>query len=389
MLRIENTGKSQMKSRNRVRVFREILRKEGISRKQLEKNLSLSAPSVTRVVEELLLEGLICEEGTEQTMAGRRPVMLSVKKGAYYSIGMNLTRSSLYYCVKNLGNETVYAGRQKLDGENRGEEILKRVDAALLDSMTQAGIEKDQLIGIGVASRGTVVRERGGIIYSPDSGEKIWIRDYLKERFDCTVLVENNVVADLKGQYLDLKDTQRNLVYLYLSDGVGGCIICNGEVVDGENNMAGKFAHILVETDGQLCTCGRRGHLESYVSTPAIEEAYFQATGKRERVELNRICRLANEGYEPAARLLEETLEKLAMGVAQILVILNPGTLVFYGELFEAWDGVMERLKKKTKELSFSDDITKILWLLRRKDLVKIEDSIAGLVVECALTVLK
>ena len=53
MLRIENTGKSQMKSRNRVRVFREILNNEGISRKQLEKRLGLSAPSVTRVVEEL------------------------------------------------------------------------------------------------------------------------------------------------------------------------------------------------------------------------------------------------------------------------------------------------------------------------------------------------
>ena len=62
MLRIENTGKSQMKSRNRVRVFREILNHEGISRKQLEKRLGLSAPSVTRVVAELLREGLICEE---------------------------------------------------------------------------------------------------------------------------------------------------------------------------------------------------------------------------------------------------------------------------------------------------------------------------------------
>ena len=80
MLRIENTGKSQMKSRNRVRVFREILNHEGISRKQLEKRLGLSAPSVTRVVEELLREGLICEEGTEQTHMGRRPVMLCVKK---------------------------------------------------------------------------------------------------------------------------------------------------------------------------------------------------------------------------------------------------------------------------------------------------------------------
>ena len=73
MLRIENTGKSQMKSRNRVRIFREILNHEGISRKQLEKRLGLSAPSVTRVVEELLREGLICEEALNRPIwdAGR------------------------------------------------------------------------------------------------------------------------------------------------------------------------------------------------------------------------------------------------------------------------------------------------------------------------------
>ena len=113
-----------MKSRNRVRVFREILNNEGISRKQLEKRLGLSAPSVTRVVEELLREGLICEEGTEQTHMGRRPVMLCVKKNAYYSIGMNLSRSRLYYCIKNLGGEPVHSGEIRLQGRKRGDQLL-------------------------------------------------------------------------------------------------------------------------------------------------------------------------------------------------------------------------------------------------------------------------
>lgn len=389
MLRIETTGKSQMKSRNRVRVFREILKNEGVSRKQLEKILSLSAPSITRVVEELMREGLIYEEGTEQTLAGRRPVMLSVKKGAYYSIGMNLTRSSLYYCVKNIGSETVYSNRIRMNGKKRGDEILAMVDSAISEVMNRAGIDKTQLIGIGIASRGTVDRERGGIIYSPDSGEEIWIKDHLKESFDCTVLVENNVVADLKGQYLDMNDANRNLVYLYLSDGVGGSIICNGEVVDGESSMAGKFAHILVETDGRMCTCGKRGHLESYVSSPALEEEYFLRTGRKKRIELTDICHLANEGDPTASQVLDEALEKLAIGVAQILVILNPGTLVFYGEVFEEYQGVLERLKEKTAGLSFADEMTQICWIVRKKENVKIEESIAGLVVEKALTVLK
>lgn len=84
-------------------------------KKQLEKTIQLSAPSVTRVVEELLKEGLIYEEGTEQTHVGRRPIMLRVKKNAYYSLGMNISRTSLYLCVENLGGEIVWSDRIELE----------------------------------------------------------------------------------------------------------------------------------------------------------------------------------------------------------------------------------------------------------------------------------
>ena len=386
MLRIENTGKSQMKSRNRVRVFREILNHEGISRKQLEKRLGLSAPSVTRVVEELLREGLICEEGTEQTHMGRRPVMLCVKKNAYYSVGMNLSRSRLYYCIRNLGGEPVHSGEIRLLGKTKGDQLLSLMEHAVQDCLETAGIEKKHLLAIGIASRGTVNEGKGSVIYSPDSGEEIHVKEYMGARYDCEILVENNVIADLKGQYLDLSGTNRNLVYLYISDGVGGSIICNGQVIDGENSMAGKFAHILVESGGRRCACGKRGHLESYVSKPAMEEAYFEASGKR--LELPEICRLAGEGEKAAAAVLKDAIDKLAIGINQILLVVNPGTLVLYGDLFESVDRILERLKQKTKELAFTEEIADNCWMVRETKNVRIEDSIARLSVERALEII-
>ena len=366
MLRIENTGKSQMKSRNRVRVFREILNHEGISRKQLEKRLGLSAPSVTRVVEELLREGLICEEGTEQTHMG--------------------SRSRLYYCIRNLGGEPVHSGEIRLLGKTKGDQLLSLMEHAVQDCLETAGIEKKHLLAIGIASRGTVNEGKGSVIYSPDSGEEIHVKEYMGARYDCEILVENNVIADLKGQYLDLSGTNRNLVYLYISDGVGGSIICNGQVIDGENSMAGKFAHILVESGGRRCACGKRGHLESYVSKPAMEEAYFEAIGKR--LELPEICRLAGEGEEAAAAVLKDAIDKLAIGINQILLVVNPGTLVLYGDLFESVDGILERLKQKTKELAFTEEIADNCWMVRETKNVRIEDSIARLSVERALEII-
>lgn len=387
MLRIEMAGKSQMKSRNRVRVFREILKQGLVSRKQLERILSLSAPSVTRVVEELLNEGLVYEDRTEYTQAGRRPVLLCVKKNACYSIGVNLSKSKLYYCVKNLGGELICADEISLAGKCRKDEILKVIEETLEQAIERAGIEKNHLFGIGIASRGTVDEAVGSVIYQPDLGEEIPVKAYLGAVYDCTILVENNVIADLKGQYLDMNGTNRNLVYLYISDGVGGSIICNGKVVDGEYNMAGKFAHILVETGGRLCPCKKAGHLEAYVSKPSMEEAYFAV--KKEHLPLAKICELAKEGDQTAQTVVHEALDKLAIGLMQILLVLNPGTLVLYGELFEAYDGILELLKEKTRELAFSGEITNIRWIIREKKNVKIEECIAGLVVERALEILR
>lgn len=386
MLRIKNTGKSQIKSRNRVRVFREILNQEGISRKQLEKRLALSAPSVTRVVEELLREGLIYEEGTELTHMGRRPIMLCVRKNVYYSIGINLSRSRLYCCLIDLGGELICSWDVRLMGRTKGEELLTLLEQAVEVCLENAGIEKKQLLAIGVASRGTVNEAKGSVIYTPDSGEEILIKEFMKKRFDCEILVENNVIADLKGQYLDLSDSNRNLVYLYISDGVGGSIICNGQVINGENSMAGKFAHILVETGGKTCGCGKKGHLESYVSKPAMEEAYCASSGKR--LELAEICRLAKAGDKMALTVLDEAIDKLALGINQILLIVNPGMLVLFGELFESTEGIIEQLKQRTKELAFTEEIADIRWIVREKKNVRIEESIARLAVERALEII-
>lgn len=386
MLQVENTGKSQIKSRNKVRVFGEILKQDGISRKQLEKQLSLSAPSITRVVESLLKEGMVYEEGTRQTHVGRRPVKLFVKKSAYYSIGMNLSRSRLYYCVKNLGGEVIYTNCTELNGADKGKDLLGLIDEAAGDAIQAAGIGDKQLIAIGVASRGTVNVSRGSVIYTPDSGEEILVKKHLKETYGCEVLVENNVIADLKGQYLEADDVNRNLVYLYLSDGVGGSIICNGQVVDGADSMAGKFAHILVETEGRLCACGKKGHLESYVSRPAMEEAYYERTGRKET--LGEICSLVGKGDKAAAEVLKQAVDKLAVGIVQILLVLNPGTLVLYGELFESLPEILKQLRLRTEELAFSKEITQIRWLLREKKNVRIEESIAWLAVENVLEII-
>lgn len=385
MLKIQKKGKAQIKSQNRVRVFREILKRDGISRSQLEKLLSLSAPSVTRVVEDLMNAGLICEEGTEQTFVGRRPILLNVKKNAYYSIGINMSRTKLYICITNLGDETIYADKAEITGVKSGAQLLAVMDECVDKAMKAAGIEEKQVLAVGVASRGTVERERGSLIRYVSDQEEIGVREHLKKRFDCYILVENNVTVDLKYEYIGRMELNHDLVYIYVDEGVGGSIICNGEVVSGEHNMASKFAHMLVVPGGALCNCGKRGHLEGYISKLAIEAEYKLVKELKEPVSLEEICKRANEGEPDAHQILDQALEKLAVAVTQLLLVLNPGTIVVYGDIFEFYEGVIDKLKEKVEHLVFARQISDINWVIREKSKVRIENSVARLAVESAL----
>ena len=84
-----------------------------------------------------------------------------------------------------------------------------------------------------------------------------------------------------------------------------------------------------------------------------MEEAYFEASGKR--LELPEICRLAGEG-EGCGRGHKDAIDKLAIGINQILLVVNPRNACV-SDLFESVDGILERLKQKTKELAFTEEI--------------------------------
>ena len=149
--------------------------------------------------------------------------------------------------------------------------------------------------------------------------------------------------------------------------------------------MASRFAHMLVVPGGALCNCGKRGHLEGYVSKLAIEAEYKLVKELENTVSLEEICRKANEGEEDARQILDQALDKLAVAVTQLLLILNPGTIVVYGDIFEFYDGVTDKLKDKVGRLVFSRQISDINWVIRDKSKVQIENSVAHLAVESAL----
>lgn len=385
-LMIEQKGRSQMKSRNKLRIFREILRKEPISRTQLEKELKLSAPSVTRIVEELIEGRIVRESGTEETGVGRRPILLEINPLAYYSIGIHITKTKLYLCLTDLKNRMVGQHSVSIADVMDGDSFVKVICSGIADVLAGKQLSENCLLGIGIACRGIVDQKNGVVIRYKQGITQIALKALLESLYHCHVYVENNTVIKLLYDYNNhLESRDQDILYLYMDEGIGGSVISNGMIISGEHNMASKIAHLPVEAGGRTCTCGKCGHLEAYLLKSRMEEEYYRRTGNTSVLTLREICEQANRGEETAVWLLDKALDKLAIAMNQMLVLINPGTVVFSGDLFESYKDCIGLLKSKTEQLVFDPLLAEIEWLPDDETKISPEQCAAFLAVEEAL----
>ncbi|NNJ29204.1 ROK family transcriptional regulator [Lacrimispora defluvii] len=383
-LEVEKKGLAQIKSKNRVRVYSEILRHQPISRTQLETALSLSPSTVSRVVEQLIKAGIVKESGTEPTAAGRKPIMLSVRDDAYYIIGLSITKKRIVFGLFNVLGEPIEKVHWSTIAICNSEELLSILERGINQLLLKCSIAPEQILTIGIAARGLINKETGSILYAMETKEWIPVKEFLNQRFDCPVYLENNVAADLKAQYLQNSLIENAMVYMYMDEGIGGSIIYDGKILDGQSNMAARFGHLTIIPDGKLCSCGKKGHLEAYVTNSLLIEAYRQQTGSAYS-SLKDICFAANQGDTEANLVIDDALKKLSFAISQILVNINPGTFVLYGELFEHYNGVIESLKEEISKLVFDEKLYQINWIIRNEHQVQMEQSIAKLALEWVL----
>lgn len=384
ILTVHQKGKSQIKSKNRLKIFKLILSSGGISRIELGKSLHLSAASVTRAVEELVRAGLVYEEKKEITFVGRRPVLLNIRKNSCYSMGIHISRRSISLCIHNLLEEVVYEAKDSIGGVEYAVDLLRVLHQMMNWALEKSGISREKIVSVGLAVRGIVNRQRGTVIYSEQTQEIIPIVESVKSLFDSAVFLENNIDVDLKSAYSQEFPHTDELVYVFADEGISGGMISGRQVIRGRNNMAAQFAHLLVEENGRLCSCGQKGHLQPYLAKSAIEAEYQSQSGQT-GVNLVQICDRADQGEEIARAVLHTALEKLAAAMAQVIVLFNPGVIVLCGDIFEHYPDGVSFLRDTVASLLPIPALLHFDWRVRIRREIRPERNVAKLALEYLL----
>jgi predicted NBD/HSP70 family sugar kinase len=333
---------------------------------ELTKELHISVPTITKLVQELIEDDIVNDLGKVETPGGRRPNVFGLANSAIYFVGVNVGRDNMTYVVTDLQNNIIKEVTDtSFELQNRPQ-CLEKICANIEDFVENCGVDRSKILGVGVSIVGRVNPETGrSYAYFTSSEESL--RDIIQERIKIRVLLENDTRARCYAEYNFNRSKEENdIIYLHLGRGVAIGIVIDGKLYYGKNGFAGEFGHIPFFDNETICACGKKGCLETEVSGIAIEEKFVKLVKKGvntilrdkfdrgEQIHINDIIAAAQNDDNLSIELIEEVGEKLGKAVAFLINTFNPETIIVGGNLAAAGDYIMLPLKASTNKYSLN-----------------------------------
>jgi len=350
---INNLKGSNMRSvheLNRSKILQTLFMYAPISRIEIATIMSLTPPAITSNITSLINEGIVEEiPGGENSggkaVIGRKPIHLNIVPDAFYAIGADWTPNGIICALTNLRGGVI--GIEKAANKKWEPDSTVETTARLVASLIKSSrIPREKILGIGVAVPGFVETETGVVRYSPaHSWQNVDVRQALEAKTDFQVTVENNVRVMAVGKMLfsQAEEGRRidgDFLYVFVGQGIACAIVNNNELLRGHVFGAGELGHTTVAPGGPLCRCGKHGCLEAIAGEYAIVQkaaaVLSPSQGKKPRSPaLGDILAAYDRGDREITAILSNCVEYLSLGVANVINLINPKQVVFYGQLFD------------------------------------------------------
>ena len=281
------------------------------SRADLARATGLTKVTASDLVAELMGDGLVEELGAPSgSRVGKPPTLVGLVSDAMHIVAVDLsTDDEMTGAVINLAGE-VQARHQVAVGGHKGDDAVDLVHQLVGHLVAVA---RRPILGIGVGSPG-VVDAAGTIVDAPNLGWKdTALAQSLRAAYGVPVFVANDANTAVLGEHTYGNAGEGGLMVLRIGTGVGAGLVLEGALLHGHRAAAGEIGHVVVDPDGDLCACSRRGCLETLVAVPALRR------------------RLAEHDGDPQA--LAEVGERLGAALAPVVGTLNLHELVLSGPI--------------------------------------------------------
>lgn len=315
----------QTKQHNRDLVLRTIFANESISRAEVARVTRLTRTTVSDVVNGLLSEGLVEEVGRGESLGGKSPILLGIVADSRYLIGLNLAQDKFIGAIVNLRGEIKEMVEAPVHDDN-GENALDLV-YQIIDQLMKKKIKP--IVGIGVGTPGLVNTREGVVVNAVNlEWQDLPLSQLLEKKYKLPVLVLNDSQAAAIGEYVYGGEhaPDENLVVVNVIHGIGAGILINGRLFQGDGGGAGEIGHVVVQENGELCRCGKRGCLETVASARAVVK-------QTKMNSLDEVVSSFHAGNSTASAVIENAGRYLGISLANLIATLNIQKIVLTGDM--------------------------------------------------------
>jgi glucokinase-like ROK family protein len=350
---------------NTRRVLKLIRDNPSISRAAISRLSGLSAPTISRIVDNLINEGLVEEIGIGTSNGGRRPNLLRFSPNNNFIIGIDLGTTNIYGMLANLEAEIISEEKIPTGVEEGFYSIMDRTWEVIEGLKEKLGEKQAHLCGVGMAVAGLINKKRNIVEFSPNfHWHDADIVGYLAQKTDIPIFFDNVTRVMALGELCyGVGRKYKNFICVNVGYGVGAGIIINGQPLYGTKGMSGEFGHITLEKDSKIqCYCGNFGCLEALSSGNGIARAarlelengaksilLDMCDGNLNSLTAEMVANAAKKGDVIAWNVFHQAAEYLGIGISALINLFNPEAIVIGGGVTQAGDILFDTIRNTVK----------------------------------------
>lgn len=339
-----------------------------VSRTELVERSGLTGASISRIVRQLIVDGLVIESGYGDATGGKRRTLLQLHASARHAVGISLDAVRITIVITDLAGRVV--ARRAATGVvgQPPRRVIDRLAVELRHLLEHADIAGGSVLGIGIAVPGRQDR-RGRVLRSNPHAtewELFATESTLSAATGLPVVIENDSTCAAIGEYwVGRIPASADVATIYLADGFGLGLVMSGDVYRGASANVGEIGHMVLQRNGPACWCGNRGCLEALAAPKAmVQHALTDAslatalglTGAEQdtRADADRITTAARDGEPRALAVVDESADCLATALVSLTNLLDLDQIILAGPGFAHAGGIyLETARRAVDRFSF------------------------------------
>ena len=326
------------------KIIKELYFSYNLSSSDISAKLNMSLPLVTKMLNVLLEEQTIVETGYAPSTGGRRPLLYSLRPDVFYVVAVAMDQLFTRMVIMDMRRRHVIGVRELdlplTENPDAANVLAEKINEYIIGS----GIPREEIAGIGIGMPG-FVDGRKGVNYTFLKMEDQSLADHITNVTGIPTSIENDssLVALAESRFGAARN-KRSAMVINLNWGIGLGMILNGEIFRGHNGFAGEFSHLPLFSNNKLCSCGKSGCLETEASLLVVVQRALEGIRMGRGTMLDQVlptedvdqaCRAvisaAEKGDKFAVELLSEAGYNIGRGVAILIHLLNPETIILSG----------------------------------------------------------